>query len=162
MGGTADNNGRVEVLYNGTWGTICGNEWDIQDSHVVCRMLGFEGAWSTECCGFYGIDFSKEIWMDNVHCSGNETTLAECAHGGWGNHESVCSHYEDIGVYCIPNPVVIPGVRISQSMHLRRTTKFSCKKQFCLYCRIDQMLNEIPACTNKSFCVALMVFILII
>lgn len=72
-------------------------------------MLGFQGAWATQCCGFYGLGLGRPIWMDNVDCAGNETTLSECAHGGWGNHEDVCTHYNDVGVYCIPNPVETPG-----------------------------------------------------
>lgn len=51
--------------------------------------------------------------MDNVHCSGKETSLAECAHGGWGNHDDVCTHFNDAGVYCIPKPIVIPGTALS-------------------------------------------------
>ena len=33
--------GRLEVLYNGTWGTVCGDFFNDAATRVVCNMLGF-------------------------------------------------------------------------------------------------------------------------
>ena len=41
VGGTTRYEGRVELCYNETWGTICDGFWSTNDANVACRQLGF-------------------------------------------------------------------------------------------------------------------------
>lgn len=42
VNGTATNNGRLEVFYNGTWSTVCDDSFGNNEAQVACRMLGFQ------------------------------------------------------------------------------------------------------------------------
>ena len=41
MDGGKSNQGRVEICYNGIWGSICDDSWDNGDASVVCKQLGY-------------------------------------------------------------------------------------------------------------------------
>ena len=104
VNGESISEGRVEVFHDGTWGTVCDDDWDINDARVVCRQLGFERAIKA----FKGRAFEPgngKIWMDDVTCTGNERSLKECSHRGWGIED--CDHREDAGVLCSSNKNVI-------------------------------------------------------
>ena len=97
VNGPTNFEGRVEVYYNGEWGTVCNDGWDLNDAQVVCSELGFGRAIVAAQNAFYG-QGSGTIWLDNVNCIGTEFTIGDCSHNGWGVED--CSHSEDASVKC--------------------------------------------------------------
>ena len=49
MNGSSATEGRVEVCYNNSYGSICDDWWDQLDARVICRQLGYDydGTWDT-------------------------------------------------------------------------------------------------------------------
>ncbi|ELW72185.1 Lysyl oxidase like protein 2 [Tupaia chinensis] len=105
------NEGRVEVYYDGQWGTVCDDDFSIHAAHVVCRELGYVEAKSWTASSSYGKG-EGPIWLDNVHCTGKEATLAACSSNGWGVTD--CKHTEDVGVVCSDKR--IPGFKFDNSL----------------------------------------------
>uniref|UniRef100_A0A6B2EJ60 Putative trypsin-like serine protease n=1 Tax=Phlebotomus kandelakii TaxID=1109342 RepID=A0A6B2EJ60_9DIPT len=96
IGGQSHLEGRVEVKYREIWGTVCDDDFNAEEAAVVCRSLGFHGP-SYVLKNTFGPG-TGIIWLDQVDCLGNETSLEECSHWHWGEHN--CAHSEDVGIRC--------------------------------------------------------------
>uniref|UniRef100_A0A7N4NHU3 SRCR domain-containing protein n=1 Tax=Sarcophilus harrisii TaxID=9305 RepID=A0A7N4NHU3_SARHA len=93
--------GRIEVRYDGIWGTVCDDHWNIKNARVVCKLLGCGRAVGAPGHGRFGAGVG-DILLDDVRCVGNEASLEQCHHSGWGVHN--CKHQEDAGVICTGIP----------------------------------------------------------
>eukprot|EP00057_Strongylocentrotus_purpuratus_P006345 XP_011660819.1 PREDICTED: galectin-3-binding protein-like [Strongylocentrotus purpuratus] len=94
--GTCNSEGRVEIFYDGVWGTICDDFWDDTDAGVVCRSLGYSSGTAVGSAEFG--QGSGDIIFDNVECSAGDTALEYCRSNA--PFDNNCSHAEDAGVRC--------------------------------------------------------------
>uniref|UniRef100_A0A8C5QL65 SRCR domain-containing protein n=1 Tax=Leptobrachium leishanense TaxID=445787 RepID=A0A8C5QL65_9ANUR len=97
IGGQNNCSGRVEIFYQGVWGTVCDDSWDMNDAEVVCRQLGCGSAQAAVGEAMFGYG-KGPIWMDEVNCKGNEEALHDCSSLPWNTSD--CRHKEDAGVSC--------------------------------------------------------------
>ena len=96
--GSSPFEGRVEVLYQGVWGTVCDRRWDLDDAKVVCHQLGYGPAVAGPEEATFG-EGKGHIWLSWVRCQGNENSISECSHDGWGD-TFACDHGDDASVIC--------------------------------------------------------------
>jgi len=102
--GVAWSEGRLEIYWQGFWGTVCGNGFSDVDAVVVCRQLEIsEGGVAMHSNHIAnGNSFSSRISAENVSCSGTETHLSDCVERFriWPPAPN-CLHGTDIGVACL-------------------------------------------------------------
>nr|XP_021515866.1 putative DMBT1-like protein [Meriones unguiculatus] len=114
VGGPSRCSGRVEILYQGVWGTVCDDLWGSNEAEVVCRQLECGQAVSSLGEAYFGPG-SGDIFLDNLQCSGMEHYLGQCPHSGWSEHN--CGHHEDAGVICSDSdgapPLMPPGTPLT-------------------------------------------------
>ncbi|XP_041372995.1 deleted in malignant brain tumors 1 protein-like [Gigantopelta aegis] len=98
VNGGFSNQGRVEVKFNSTWGTVCQDEFDHRDAAVICGMMGFSrtGAQIVSNAGFG--EGTGPIYIDDLSCGGFEKSFVQCGHNP--NNKVNCRHEEDVGVRC--------------------------------------------------------------
>ena len=92
--------GRVEVFYQGEWGTVCDNGWNLNAGRVACKMLGFSDVTKifTASKSFGG--GSGKIWLGGLDCNGVENSLFDCDGAKASLDSTDCSHDQDAGVEC--------------------------------------------------------------
>uniref|UniRef100_A0A672PHA9 Soluble scavenger receptor cysteine-rich domain-containing protein SSC5D n=1 Tax=Sinocyclocheilus grahami TaxID=75366 RepID=A0A672PHA9_SINGR len=97
INGTNSCSGRVEVLHDGQWGTVCDDGWDRTDAAVVCKELNCGNVIEAKNAAYFGPGIGP-VWMGDVQCTGTEASLVTCASTKWGIQS--CKHLKDAGVTC--------------------------------------------------------------
>ncbi|XP_047467702.1 lysyl oxidase homolog 3B isoform X1 [Mugil cephalus] len=96
-GGAKLGEGRVEVLKDSEWGTVCDDRWNLQSASVVCRELGFGSAKEALTGARMGQGMGP-IYMNEVKCLGVEKSIWNCPFKNITSED--CQHMEDAAVRC--------------------------------------------------------------
>ena len=106
--GRSESEGRIEVYYNGTWGSVCAYKWGIVQSAMVCRSLGFQDTINS-------LSYEKGSlirWLFLVICPFGARSLSDCTHEPWGYDKyDNCHLYGDAGTSCTNCQINIGGNR---------------------------------------------------
>ena len=63
--------------------------------------------------GHYYGSGSGPVWLDDVSCTGNELSLAECSHSDWGYND--CAHSEDVSIICAADSKLVSCFRVLET-----------------------------------------------
>ncbi|XP_030047907.1 deleted in malignant brain tumors 1 protein [Microcaecilia unicolor] len=96
VGGGSPCAGRLEVLYNGIWGTVCDKPASFYTANAVCHELNCKESNPFEMNWFYGAGTGK-IWLSNVQCKQSSDSLWDCEKSFSTGH---CDHSQDMSVTC--------------------------------------------------------------
>ncbi|XP_053387201.1 deleted in malignant brain tumors 1 protein-like [Mercenaria mercenaria] len=105
VGGSVPSEGRVEILHNNVWGSVCGKHFTSKDADVICHMAGYNSSALTIQRNVTG--GTGPVWLESLNCTGKEADIQFCHHGSWDNH--TCDHTNDISVKCKATEIRLYG-----------------------------------------------------
>lgn len=111
-GSSVPHAGRLEILLHGKWGTVCkrGLHFDKNTQMIACRQLGFGLAIRSSTSWLAPVysncpsneHASGRVWLANVRCYGNESSLDQCPREEWSSqlHTFCKNHESDVCLVC--------------------------------------------------------------
>ncbi|XP_077149239.1 scavenger receptor cysteine-rich domain-containing group B protein-like [Ranitomeya variabilis] len=101
-GGDDHCRGRVELLYNDTWGWLSDQHWDGHGADVICRQLGCGPSLEVMKEDAFGPGSGNVL--EQIDCTGDEHDVSECLLGRWSEPDSE-SPEKSAGVSCLSSGV---------------------------------------------------------
>ncbi|PIK52434.1 putative soluble scavenger receptor cysteine-rich domain-containing protein SSC5D, partial [Apostichopus japonicus] len=91
--------GRLEILHDQEWGSICDEEFTETEAVVACRELGFDFESIVDSSDEYGWTDDLPIHVIGINCTGRDK-LRECVNFETTTKGKMCYHVEDVGLQC--------------------------------------------------------------
>ncbi|KAI6659568.1 hypothetical protein LOD99_14491 [Oopsacas minuta] len=86
----------LEIYYEGSWGYVCDDSFDLKEANVACRTLGFIQAESFTTGNY--IENPLEPKINYLYCYGTEQTITDCRYSK--AYVSSCSSFEHVQLTC--------------------------------------------------------------
>jgi len=112
--GTPTNEGRLEMRYEGIWGTICSQGNNRKSAKVICREVGYaDGEWKSPkdqsglgfCKSFKGYDHcgaeTARLFLAQIKCDREDNKFHEC--DKILTEPNKCGHDSDAIIRCFNN-----------------------------------------------------------
>jgi Notch-like protein len=77
------------------WGAVCADTIDLQDAHVVCRMMGY-----MQAVTLYKQSGESFKFLTTMHCNGTENSTDQCSNGK--SKTNTCRGKKDAWIICKP------------------------------------------------------------
>ncbi|XP_009328143.1 PREDICTED: scavenger receptor cysteine-rich type 1 protein M130 [Pygoscelis adeliae] len=90
--------GRLEVFYNGTWGSICSNRMSQLTAITVCKHLNCGDGGEIATDFKYGRG-SGPTWLDHIECTKQHSSLWQCQSDPW-DPQSCDNRAEETHISC--------------------------------------------------------------
>lgn len=87
----------MEILNNGTWGTICDDHFDLINANVICKELGYAGAVNKKVVTDTEAHSQTKVIINELHCDPDDY-FWQCSHHNFG--QPICDHSEDVKISC--------------------------------------------------------------
>ncbi|TFJ96310.1 Scavenger receptor cysteine-rich type 1 protein M130 [Platysternon megacephalum] len=90
--------GRLEVFYNGTWGSVCNSPMDAVTRALICKHLDCGDSGNLLSDFTHGIG-SGPTWVDGIQCNKQHGSLWECPSDPW-NQQSCSNRRQETHISC--------------------------------------------------------------
>ena len=103
LGGKTEHEGRLQVMIDGKWGTVCDYGWNMINAALVCHQLGLALNpidWRLERSEIPGAGTQEDILLSHVRCTEHDTDITKCRSERLQEFENSCTHEMDVGVKC--------------------------------------------------------------
>ncbi|XP_073693843.1 scavenger receptor cysteine-rich type 1 protein M130-like [Garra rufa] len=89
--------GRLEILHDQTWRSVCNAAFDQQDAEVVCRELDCGAPVQVLGAAAFGKG-DAQMWTQEIQCRGNESHISYCSISS--SHKHNCTSDNTVGLIC--------------------------------------------------------------